>query len=67
MTIVQSTIQINVTVYIDGNSELLEGSINNEQFIEVLTFQTAFMFRNGVYTSIFWKSKSKSIFESELQ
>ncbi len=53
MTIVQSTIQINVTVYIDGNSELLEGSINNEQFIEVLTFQTAFMFRNGVYTSIF--------------
>jgi hypothetical protein len=48
MTIVQSTIQINVTVYIDGNSELLEGSINNEQFIEVLTFQTAFMFRNGV-------------------
>jgi hypothetical protein len=41
LKIVQSPIQINITVYTAGDSGLLEGSINNEQFIQVLTSKTA--------------------------
>jgi hypothetical protein len=40
LQILQSPIQINVTVYVGGNSSILEGSINNEQFIQVKTPQT---------------------------
>jgi hypothetical protein len=36
----QSPIQINITVYVGGNSGLLEGAINNEQFVQVLTPKT---------------------------
>jgi hypothetical protein len=36
----QSPIQINITVYVGGNSGLLEGGISNEQFVEVLTPKT---------------------------
>jgi hypothetical protein len=38
--ITQSPIQINVTVYVGGNSSLLEGGINNEQFVQVQTPKT---------------------------
>jgi hypothetical protein len=37
----QSSIQINITVYTGGNSSLLEGAINNEQFVQVETPKTA--------------------------
>jgi hypothetical protein len=37
----QSPIQINVTVYTGGNSGILEGAVNNEQFIQVETPKTA--------------------------
>jgi hypothetical protein len=37
----QSPIRINVTVYVGGNSGILEGAINNEQFIQVQTPKTA--------------------------
>jgi hypothetical protein len=37
----QSPIQINITVYVGGNSGLLEGAINNEQFVQVQTPKTA--------------------------
>jgi hypothetical protein len=40
LQILQSPIRINVTVYVGGNSGLLEGAINNEQFIQVQTPQT---------------------------
>ncbi len=36
----QSPIQINITVYVGGNSGLLEGAINNEQFVQVVTPKT---------------------------
>jgi hypothetical protein len=37
----QSPIRINVTVYVGGDSGLLEGGINNEQYVEVQTPKTA--------------------------
>jgi hypothetical protein len=37
----QSPIQINITIYVGGNSGLLEGAINNEQFVQVQTPKTA--------------------------
>jgi hypothetical protein len=40
LKIVQLPIQINITVYVGGNSGLLEGGINNEQFVQVLTPKT---------------------------
>ena len=36
----QSPIQLNLTVYVGGNSSILEASINNEQFIQVQTPST---------------------------
>jgi hypothetical protein len=41
LKIVQSPIKLNLTVYVAGNSSILEGSINNDQFIEVVTPETA--------------------------
>jgi hypothetical protein len=41
LQIFQSPIQINLTVYIAGKSGLLEASINNNQFIQVITPKTA--------------------------
>ncbi len=41
LKIVQSPIRINVTVYTSGSSGILEGAVNNEQFIQVQTPQTA--------------------------
>ncbi len=41
--ILQSPIQLNVTVYVAGKSGLLEVSINNEHFVQVETSQTANM------------------------
>ena len=38
--IVQSPIKLNLTVYVAGNSSVLEASINNDQFIQVPTPQT---------------------------
>jgi len=38
--IFQSPIQLNITVYTAGQSGLLEGSINNDQFIQVETVRT---------------------------
>jgi hypothetical protein len=43
LKILQSLIQINLTVYVAGNSGILEASINNEQFIQVQTPKTANM------------------------
>lgn len=40
LKITQSSIRINVTVYTGGYSGLLEGAINNEQFVQVQTVQT---------------------------
>jgi hypothetical protein len=37
LKIVQSPMRINITVYTSGNVGLLEGALNNEQFIQVLT------------------------------
>ena len=37
----QSPMQINITVYVSGNSGILEGGFNNEQFVQVQTPQTA--------------------------
>jgi hypothetical protein len=37
----QSPIQVNITVYTSLNSSSLEGSINNEQFVQVQTTKTA--------------------------
>jgi hypothetical protein len=37
----QAPIQINITVYVGGKSGLLEGAINNEQFVQVQTPETA--------------------------
>jgi hypothetical protein len=34
-------IKLNLTVYVGGNSSVLEASINNDQFIQVVTPQTA--------------------------
>jgi hypothetical protein len=39
----QVPIQINITVYVAGKSGLLEGGINNQQFVQVQTPQTANM------------------------
>jgi hypothetical protein len=36
----QSPIQLNITVYVGGKSGLLEGGINNEQFVQVQTPKT---------------------------
>jgi hypothetical protein len=36
----QSSIQLNLTIYVAGNSSLLEGAINNNQFVQVKTPQT---------------------------
>jgi hypothetical protein len=41
LKIVQSPIQINITVYTSGDGGILEGGINNEQFIQVQTPKTA--------------------------
>jgi hypothetical protein len=41
LKIVQSPVRINVTVYVAGNAGILEGGINNEQFIQIQTPQTA--------------------------
>jgi hypothetical protein len=41
LQIFQSPIQLNLTVYVAGKASLLEASINNEQFIQVKTPQTA--------------------------
>jgi len=40
LKIVQSPMRINVTVYTSGNAGILEGAINNEQFIQVETPNT---------------------------
>ena len=40
LQILQSPIRINITVYVAGNSGILEGGINNEQFIQVQTPKT---------------------------
>jgi len=40
LKILQSPIQINVTVYVGGNSSILEVSVNNEQFTQVQTPST---------------------------
>jgi len=40
LQIFQSPIQLNITVYTAGNSGLLEGAINNDQFTQVETPQT---------------------------
>ncbi len=36
----QSPIRINVTIYVAGDSELLESAIDNEQFVQVETPKT---------------------------
>jgi hypothetical protein len=41
LLIVQSPIKLNLTVYVGGNSSVLEAAINNDQFIQVKTPQTA--------------------------
>jgi hypothetical protein len=41
LKIVQSPMRINITVYTSGNVGLLEGALNNEQFVQVLTPKTA--------------------------
>jgi hypothetical protein len=41
LQIVQSPIQVNLTVFVAGNSSILEASINNDQFIQVVTPKTA--------------------------
>ena len=43
LKIVESCVQINVTIYVGGQSNLLQVGINNEQFIEIQTPQTANM------------------------
>ena len=40
LKIVQSPIQINITVYVAGKPGILEGAINNEQFVQVETPKT---------------------------
>ncbi len=40
LQIFQSPIELNLTVYVAGNSSILEGSINNDQFIQVQTPET---------------------------
>ncbi|CAF1603387.1 unnamed protein product [Rotaria sp. Silwood1] len=40
LQILQSPIQIHLTVYVSGNSGILEASINNEQFVQVQTPKT---------------------------
>lgn len=37
----KSPMKLNITVYVSGNSGVLEGAINNEQFLSVQTPQTA--------------------------
>ena len=37
----QSPIQLKITVYVGGTSQLLEGSLNNGQFVQIQTPQTA--------------------------
>jgi len=39
--ILQSPVQLSITVYVAGKSGLLEGGINNQQFVQVQTPQTA--------------------------
>lgn len=41
LKIVQSPIRINITVYVAGNSGILEDAINNGQFVQVQTPKTA--------------------------
>jgi hypothetical protein len=41
LQIFQSPIKLNLTVYVGGNSSVLEASVNNDQFIQVVTPQTA--------------------------
>jgi hypothetical protein len=41
LQVFQSPIQINLTIYVAGNSSVLEASINNDQFIQVQTPKTA--------------------------
>jgi len=41
LQILGSPVQINVTVYVAGSSGILEGGINNEQFVQVQTPKTA--------------------------
>jgi hypothetical protein len=41
LRILQSPIQLNLTVYVAGNAGILEGAINNEQFVQVQTPKTA--------------------------
>jgi hypothetical protein len=41
LQILQSPIQLNLTVYVGGSSGILEAGINNEQFVQVQTPQTA--------------------------
>ena len=41
LQILQSPIQIKVTVYVAGSAAVLEGGINNEQFVQVQTPKTA--------------------------
>jgi hypothetical protein len=41
LQIFQSPIKLNLTVFVAGNSSLLEASINNDQFIQVVTPKTA--------------------------
>jgi hypothetical protein len=41
LLILQSPVQINLTVYVGGNSGILESGINNEQFVQVQTPRTA--------------------------
>jgi len=38
--IFQSPVQLNIIVYIAGNSGVLEGAINNEQFVQIQTPKT---------------------------
>jgi hypothetical protein len=41
LRVLQSPIRINITVYVAGNSGILEGAINNGQFVQVQTPKTA--------------------------
>jgi hypothetical protein len=41
LKILQSPIRINITVYTSGGQGVLEGAVNNEQFIQVQTPKTA--------------------------
>ncbi len=41
MKITLSPIRINITVYTSGHGGILEGGINNEQFVQVQTPKTA--------------------------